>query len=342
MKKLLSLCIPSYNMEKYLDRCLSSLLIDEILPLLEIIIVNDGSKDKTLEIAKRYVEKYPNFFVVINKQNGHYGSTVNASLKIATGKYFKILDADDWFEQKSLIEFVTLLNNINTDCIFTRKSVHNVRDNTVKEQECNGVVWNKIINLDKEYISENMLSMHSLCYKTAFLRKIGYYQTEGICYTDTEYVYFPLCQAKTLYCINVSLYQYFLGRSEQSMAYQSMQKNYDHFRIILERIMDHRYDGNNNSKLLYYHYVVVLLRFMLLTHLLLNHFCKERDEDLRGKILSIKREEEGLFEKILSIKIKKIPYVKLWYEKRWEAPIFLSFLRVIFNVSIHVLKPIQN
>ena len=95
--KVLSLCIPSYNMEAYLGRCVDSLLAEEVIDKLEIIIVNDGSKDRTLEIANAYRDRYPQSVVVVDKPNGHYGSTVNAALKVATGRYFRLLDADDWF-----------------------------------------------------------------------------------------------------------------------------------------------------------------------------------------------------------------------------------------------------
>ena len=99
----MSICIPSYNMEQYLSRCVDSMLVDEVLDQLEIIIVNDGSKDGTLAIANDYKQRYPQSVVVIDKPNGHYGSCINASLKVATGKYFRIVDADDWVDSQWLM-----------------------------------------------------------------------------------------------------------------------------------------------------------------------------------------------------------------------------------------------
>ena len=109
MSKVLSVCVPSYNMEKYLNRCIDSFLVPEVLDRLELIIVNDGSTDKTLSIANDYKARYPQTIVVIDKPNGHYGSCVNASLKVATGKYFRIVDADDWVDSKAMVEFVHAL-----------------------------------------------------------------------------------------------------------------------------------------------------------------------------------------------------------------------------------------
>ena len=97
MEKIISIIVPTYNMEKYLKNGLDSLIISERKERVEVIVVNDGSKDRSLEIAAEYVEKYPSVFRLIDKPNGNYGSCINAALKIASGKYIKIMDADDHF-----------------------------------------------------------------------------------------------------------------------------------------------------------------------------------------------------------------------------------------------------
>ena len=90
-------------MEKYLDKCLTSLIVsDDKMPLLEVLVINDGSKDRSSEIAHSYEQKYPQTFRVIDKENGNYGSCINRGLKEATGKYVKVLDADDWFDTNNL------------------------------------------------------------------------------------------------------------------------------------------------------------------------------------------------------------------------------------------------
>ena len=100
--KILSIVIPTYNMEKYLPVCLDSVTDELVSDRLEVIVVNDGSTDGSLDIIRRYEQKRPDLIKVIDKANGHYGSCVNAGLGIATGKYFKILDADDWFDTSDL------------------------------------------------------------------------------------------------------------------------------------------------------------------------------------------------------------------------------------------------
>ena len=130
-------------MERYLNRCVDSLLAVEVLDDIEIIIVNDGSKDATLSIANQYKAQYPNSVVVIDKPNGHYGSTVNAALKVAAGKYFRILDADDWFNTEALIVFVNKLKEIDVDCVYTNFTEYNELKNKTKH----------IINQSLLYIS---------------------------------------------------------------------------------------------------------------------------------------------------------------------------------------------
>ena len=92
MDKLLTIVIPAYNMEKYLDRCLSSLIVgDEKMQHLEVLVINDGSKDRTSEIAHTYEDRFPGTIRVVDKENGHYGSCVNRGLEEARGTFIKVL-----------------------------------------------------------------------------------------------------------------------------------------------------------------------------------------------------------------------------------------------------------
>ena len=117
MGKILSVSIASYNVEKFIRKALDSCCVPEIMDRLEVLVVNDGSTDSTLEIAREYEEKYPQTFRVIDKKNGGYGSTVNASIKAATGKYFRLLDGDDWFDRDGLVSFIEELTVAEEDMI---------------------------------------------------------------------------------------------------------------------------------------------------------------------------------------------------------------------------------
>ena len=117
--KLLSIIVPAFNMEAYLAQCVESILRTPSLAAVEVIIVNDGSKDRTLRIAQQYAERYADTVRVIDKPNGNYGSTINAALPLARGKYVKILDADDRFEGARVADMLAFLRKTDADMIVT-------------------------------------------------------------------------------------------------------------------------------------------------------------------------------------------------------------------------------
>lgn len=240
MKKLLSVCIPSYNMEVYLARNVDSFLVaTDVLDYLELIIVNDGSKDRTLEIACSYKVQYPDTVVVIDKPNGHYGSCVNAALKVATGKYFRIVDADDWVDASALRLVIQSLREIDADMVYTQYSTyHEAIGTSHLEEDVAHMPWGKTVSLN-EVVFDKYLHMHQVTYRLDLLKQINYRQTEGVCYTDTEYDFIPCIHARTIHPIQTSLYQYFVGRGDQSMAPGVIARNFMHLYRVLDSITDY-------------------------------------------------------------------------------------------------------
>lgn len=316
MEKLLSVAIPTYNMEKYLNRCLDSFVIEDkdLLNKLEVIVVNDGSKDSSSVIAHEYQQKYPDVFCVIDKENGHYGSCINAALKVASGKYFRIVDADDWVDTNSLSYFLKDLANREEDCLFTRFTVHDENKNEKIEQDISGLVWNKTIGLNTFEMPLNCIAMHNLTYKRSLLSAIDYKQTTGICYTDSEYVYYPFSQADTLYCYEISLYQYYIGRGEQSMNPVTLVKNFSHFQLLFEVFQKYNVKKSNcNHQRIYRHFLRLFVTYMLQVHLIYDkEYDYSREEYIRGVMQKLKTDEPNVFNSLLNVKTHGIPYVRLW------------------------------
>lgn len=220
MNKILTVVIPTYNMQDYLRRCLDSLIVpEEQMKQMEVLVVNDGSKDNSSAIAHEYQDKYPDTFRVIDKENGNYGSCVNRGLKEATGKYIKVLDADDWFDASNFKTLLTKLVSIDTDVVITDYTSH--------------VKFGEILcsyNYEKyiEYTLERALrenetqtksiQMHAICYNRVCFEHIEYHQTEGISYTDQEWILEPWINVNSLYYIPLSVYQYNLDREGQTCA----------------------------------------------------------------------------------------------------------------------------
>ena len=111
--KYISFAVPCYNSQEYVAKA-----IESILPGgedVEIVIVNDGSVDRTSAIAREYMEKYPDIIKVVDKENGGHGDAVNSGLRHASGKYFKVVDSDDWVDEESLHRILQLLRNLEED-----------------------------------------------------------------------------------------------------------------------------------------------------------------------------------------------------------------------------------
>ena len=222
MSKLLSIIIPTYNMAVLLPRCLDSLVSAKNADKIEAMVVNDGSKDNSLEVARTYEARYPDTVTVIDKPNGNYGSTINAALPVAKGKYIKVLDSDDWFDTTALDAFVESLSTLEVDMAITHFSqigpnvTEVIRYNTMgREPYEYGKVYHMDDILPDGYI--RFFLMHAITYLTQLLRDINYRQTEGISYTDTEWASFPTYFAQSIVFFDINLYQYNMDRDGQTM-----------------------------------------------------------------------------------------------------------------------------
>lgn len=220
MEKILSIIIPTYNMEKYLDKCLTSLIINnlKLMNLLEVLVIIDGAKDRSSEIAHTYQKKFPNTFYVIDKENGNYGSCINRGLRECSGKYIKVLDADDSFNTNNFEKFVSLLINIDVDLVISDFVYKNEFDE-------DGSLRNRHLETGKvlsfEEVADNfnkcLISMHELTYNRKVFEGLNYHQTEGISYTDLEWCFSPMINVKTIFYFNLVVYRYLIGREGQTV-----------------------------------------------------------------------------------------------------------------------------
>lgn len=207
-------------MEAYLPKCLGSLIIDdeELLQKLDVIVVNDGSKDRTSEIAHEFEVKYPGVFRVIDKSNGHYGSCINAALPVAVGEYIKILDADDTFDVVALQEFLLFLETLPCDADMVITNYAKVsEDGGGLEVVCYPIPTKVAVGSGQLVDCKCDMAMHAVCYRRELLNDIGYRQTEGMPYTDTEWFYLPPARSKKIYYNSICLYRYLVGRTGQTM-----------------------------------------------------------------------------------------------------------------------------
>ena len=226
--KLLSIAIPCYNSAAYMRKCIDSLLPggDDV----EIIVVNDGSKDETPQIAEEYRERFPGIVKVVNKPNGGHGSAVNAGLEHATGLYYKVVDSDDWVNQEAYMQILDTLKKL----IKEGKSLDMLISNFVYEKE--GEKRKKVMKY-RHALPQNQIFtwkdvrhfrvgqyilMHSVIYRTNLLRECGLKLPEHTFYVDNIFVFNPLPYVKNMYYLDVNFYRYYIGRADQSVNEQVM------------------------------------------------------------------------------------------------------------------------
>ena len=239
--KLLSFAVPCYNSEAYMEKCIESLLPGG--KDVEILIVDDGSSDRTAEIADAYAERYPGIIRAIHQPNGGHGAAVNTGLKNAAGIYFKVVDSDDWLDRDSylrvlkrlrtLIKLNTLPDMFLANYVYEKEgSKHKkvMRQMGFPKEKMFG--WDDVGHLAKGHY----ILMHSVIYRTQMLHDCGLQLPEHTFYVDNIYVYKPLPYVNNMYYMDVDLYRYYIGREDQSVNEQTMIRRIDQ-QIRVNKIM---------------------------------------------------------------------------------------------------------
>lgn len=269
-KKKISFTVPCYNSEDYMERCIESLLVgsEEV----EIIIVNDGSTDKTGKIANHYQKKYPSIVKVIHKENGGHGSGVNAGLKVATGEYFKVVDSDDWLDEDALFTLLKKLTEIeeekrSVDLIVCNYVYDHLFENKQKVMSFQNVfpinqncTWNDL----GHFKQSQYLIMHALIYKTKVLKKSKIKLPEHTFYVDNIFAYQPLPFVESICYLNLNLYHYFIGRVDQSVNESVMINRVDQ-QIKVTKIIASALDLQNVKEMSpkLYNYLLRMLSMMM-------------------------------------------------------------------------------
>lgn len=267
--KLLTVVIPTYNTERYLARCLDSLLTAEVLKELEILIVNDGSKDGSLAIARRYAKRYPRTVTVIDKENGGHGSTINAGLKVARGKYFRVLDSDDWFDTCNFVKYFRDLHHCSEDVVITPYTQEYTFNGQRVDYPYSYFKHNRVYEMEDLVFDETMpyFTMASSTYRTEVLRESGLHLFEKCFYVDMIFNMVPIPYVKTVRFLNHYVYRYFMGSPTQSMSQQNLMRNLPNHERVLNFLIDyyvaHRETVGDNVR----NYMGQMIYFMYYTHM---------------------------------------------------------------------------
>lgn len=248
MDKILTVTIPAYNVEKYLEECVGTLCVDERI---EVLIVNDGSTDNTYRIAQKLCEGYPDIIKVINKMNGGHGSAVNAGMTNATGRYFKVVDADDWVDTGNMLELIEIMSDKDFEADMVVSPFDCVIGDKKKHKKCDALTV-KNIKYFKQYnmkdVSDKFFArMHSIIFRTQILKDNNIRLDEHCYYVDMEYNLFAIPYIKKVYFTDKSIYMYRLGYKEQSVSVKNMQKNRQQHERVFERLIEYYCEQESNG-----------------------------------------------------------------------------------------------
>lgn len=237
---VLTIVVPSYNVEAYLEKTLRTLLAHRNAGKTEIIVVNDGSKDRTAEIAQRFAELSNGIVRVINKENGGHGSTINAGIDAARGRYFRLIDGDDWVDPENLATLVDKLENETVDIVLTKGSYE-----YIEQAELVNIIDYDMLNEGTVHFFDDLLYpgygfetygplLTTGNYRTEVLKKADFRISEKKPYVDMEFNSFALRYVQTLKYYDLDIYRYLIGRAGQTVSRDFWKKKYkDHKYVIL-------------------------------------------------------------------------------------------------------------
>ena len=242
-EKILTISVAAYNLENIIEENLKSFIRCKEKDFLEVIVTDDGSKDNTAKIVSEYESRYPEIIKLIRQNNKGAGSTVNSGIKNAKGKYFKMIDGDDWIESENLDRLINKLKEIEVDMAITNYETYSDATKKIIDKTKYLIEENKQYEIEKICLKNNF-QMHNILYKTSILKKNEIVLDNGF-YTDMEYLLLPIPFIKKVIYFDLDVYVYRIAREGQSVSLPSMQKNIGMHRVVLDRLIAY-YEENKN------------------------------------------------------------------------------------------------
>lgn len=283
--KYITVAVPCYNSESYMEHSINTLLCAK--NDIEIIIINDGSKDNTGAIADEYASKYPETVRVIHQENGGHGEGVNQGLKNALGLYYKVVDSDDWVNEEAFIELVETIKlhysqNTLPDIYVCNYVYEHASDQTTYTMKYDNAfpereffTWNDM----KRFKISQCLMMHSVFFRTEFLKEVYVPLPKHTFFVDNLYMYNPLPFAKSLYYMNIDLYRYFIGREDQSVNEKMVIKRIDQQMYVTSlMIKSHSLSRVREQSKKLYRYMLHNMAIMMLINGTFSFMSKDKEK----------------------------------------------------------------
>ena len=317
--KLLSVTIPCYNSHDYMEHCIETLLTggEDV----EILIVDDGSKDATAEVADRYQKKYPAIIKAIHQENGGHGAAVNTGIANATGLYFKVVDSDDWVDEESyhkilaklreLVGGSTTLDMFISNFVYEKQGAEHkkVMKYTRMFPENEVFTWSDVRHISKGHYT----LMHSVIYRTQLLKDCGLELPRHTFYVDNLVAFIPLPYVKTMYYLDVNFYRYFIGRADQSVNEKVMIGRIDQQIRVNKLMIDYLGEQKGLSKYLRKYMISYLTIIMTVSSVMMMRSGTEENLEKKNDLWRYLKQEDaadyfrirhGIFGTVMSSKSK--------------------------------------
>lgn len=233
MGKILTIVIPSYNVESTLRETVESLIVPDtqMRECLDILIVDDGSKDGTPALADQLAQEFPGIVRAWHKENGGHGSTINVGIEQGYGKYMKVVDGDDWLSTDALEVYLKILRETDADVVATDYYHCYMNDGRREVVKSSQLPYGKILRFADVW-DQYSFFMHSLAVKTDLLRNQPHRIDERCYYVDVEYDSLVAIVIETVLYVDLKLYNYRLQQAGQSVSVEGWMKHYpEHARV---------------------------------------------------------------------------------------------------------------
>lgn len=245
---ILTIAVPTFNMARWLDKNLTTYCDERLFDRLEVLCLNNASEDSSRQVIESYVSKYPRIFRLIDRDSRGYGSSINQALAQAQGRYFRIVDADDWVNTSALIDFLDVLEGCEADVVLTDYQIVNMQNGEMMPVRAlqQGVAYNVVTESFSGPL-KTLPSIHNTSYRTGLLRSSGFYMQDKMFFVDEEYVVLPYLQAKSVVYYDFDIYRYQVANPAQSTSPQNRAKYHDHRERVLRRLIPAYYKAQQDG-----------------------------------------------------------------------------------------------
>lgn len=235
---ILTVAVPTFNMECWLDKNLATYRDSRLLDRLEVLCLNNASEDGSREIMERYALSCPRIFRLLDRDSRGYGSSINAAIAAARGKYFRIVDADDWVDAGELAKLVDGLERCTADVVLTDYRIVSMQDGAqiAVRAGSRGVPYHTLLT-GFAYPTRTLPSIHATTYRTDLLRESGFFMQDKMYFVDEEYVILPYLQAKSVLYYPFDVYRYQVDNPAQSTSPKNRGRYQGHREKVLRRLI---------------------------------------------------------------------------------------------------------